>query len=60
MQRIREQLVAWMVPVAMDMVQDLLDDVWLSNRSYDLQPATALGAQLIVYLKNPPESLCPG
>ena len=40
----------------MDVVEDLLDRVWLCDRCDDAQPTTALGTQLDI----PLESFCPG
>ena len=44
----------------MNMVEDLLDHVWLGDRCDDAQPTTALGTHLNIYFEDPLESLCPG
>ncbi len=44
----------------MDVVEDLLDRVWLGDRCDDAQPNAALRTQLNIDFEDPLESLCPG
>ncbi len=39
----------------MDVVEDLLDRVWLGDRCDDAQPTTALGTHLNIYFEDPLE-----
>ncbi len=44
----------------MDVIENLVDDIRLSNRCDDAQPTTTLGTQLDVDFENSLEALCPG